>query len=50
MPVLYYQVEAFKNMVDNHDFKMRDKYLSHSVDVVKVAVMARKDIGLDFEF
>ncbi len=50
MPRLYYQVEAFKNMVDNHDFKMRDKYLSHSVDVVKVAVMARKDIGLDFEF
>ncbi len=49
MPVLYYQVEVFKNMVDNSDFALRDKYLDHSIDVVKVAVMARKDIGLDFE-
>ena len=50
MPVLFYQVEVFKNMVDSKNYELRDKYLAHSIDVVKVAVRARKDIGLDFEF
>ena len=49
-PRLYYQVEAFKKMVDLEDYKMRDIYLDHSLEVVKVAVEARQQIGLDYEF
>lgn len=49
-PRLYYQVEVFKAMVDNHDFALRDKFLDHSLNVVKVAKAALKQVGLDFEY
>lgn len=48
-PRLYYQIEVFKEIVDTRDYKRRDVYLEHSLNVVKVAVEARKQIGLDFE-
>lgn len=50
MPRLYYQVEAFKEMVDKKDFKTRDLFLEHSLNVVKVAAEALKQIGLEYEF
>lgn len=49
-PRLYYQVEVFKELVDKLDFKQRDFFLAHSLDVVKVAVKARQQIGLDYEY
>lgn len=50
MPRLYYQVEAFKAMVDKKDYKTRDLFLDHSLNVVKVASQALKQIGLEYEF
>lgn len=49
-PHHYYQVEAFKELVDTKDFKRRDDLLAHSLSVVEIAVEARKQIGLDFEY
>ncbi len=49
-PTHYYQVEAFKALVDHKDYDKRDALLDHSLEVVKVAVEARKQIGLDYEF
>ena len=49
-PRLYYQVEVFKKMVDEKNYSLRDMYLDHSLEVVKVAVEARKQIGLDFDY
>lgn len=49
-PHHYYQVEAFKVLVENKDFQRRDELLEHSLNVVKVAVLARQQIGLGFEY
>lgn len=49
-PIHYYQVEVFKKMVDELDFERRDALLDHSLEVVKVAVEARRQIGLDFNY
>lgn len=49
MPRLYYELETFVNMVDNNDLALRDVYLQESLDVVKVAQEARRQIGLEFD-
>lgn len=49
-PRLYYQVEVFKKMIEDKDYTLRDELLNHSLEVVKVAVEARRQIGLDYEY
>lgn len=49
-PRLTYQVEVFKDMVDRRDYILRDTYLNHSLNVVRVANEALKQVGLDFEY
>lgn len=49
-PHLYYQMESFKDLVNNKNYERRDELLQHSLEVVKVAVLARKQIGLDYEY
>ncbi|HZJ87126.1 MAG TPA: Gfo/Idh/MocA family oxidoreductase, partial [Erysipelothrix sp.] len=49
-PNLYYQVETFKELINHKDYTRRDELLEHSLNVVKVAVEARKQIGLDFDY
>lgn len=49
-PQLYYQVETFKSLIENKDFEKRDVLLAHSLAVVKIAVEARSQIGLDYKY
>ncbi|QIK56566.1 Gfo/Idh/MocA family oxidoreductase [Erysipelothrix sp. HDW6A] len=48
-PVLYYEIEAFKNIIDSNDFEKCYKLLQHSYDVVEVVEAARRDIGKYFK-
>lgn len=49
-PRLFYQVDAFKKMVDTQDLKQCHEWLEHSLNVVRVAEKARRRINLFFDY